>query len=290
MGAQTRVVLVPRRFLDPLPDAGGVDEAVHRAVHLDQFVDRVDGGAGHVVDDHPLPAGDLVQQARLADVRLADDRHPARSALHRRGFARRLRNRRQDRVQQVPAPPAVQRGHRERLTQSEVPHRRRFGLRALVVDLVRRQHHRLLAPPQDLDHGLVDILGADRGVDHEDDRVRRGDGQLGLLGDLGGHALGVGRPATGVDQHELPAVPVRVVGHPVPGHSRDVLDDGFAAADDPVDQRRLADVGTADDGDDGHGQGRLGGRKVSHGSVHLFFDDPAARGFGGPGKGSPVSP
>ena len=53
-GAQRGVVLVPRGLLDPLADAGGVDEPPGPAAQLDQLVDRVDGGARDVVDDDPL--------------------------------------------------------------------------------------------------------------------------------------------------------------------------------------------------------------------------------------------
>ena len=57
-----------------------------------------------------------------------------------------------------------------------------------------------------------------------------------------GQPAGVGVPAAGVDDGEGAAVPVRVVGDPVAGHAGDVLHDRLAAADDPVHQRRLADV------------------------------------------------
>ena len=81
VGPQAGVVLVTRRLLDPAADTRGVDEAVDLAVDLDQLVDRVDRGPGGVVDHDPLLLGHLVEQARLADVRLADDGHPSRSAL-----------------------------------------------------------------------------------------------------------------------------------------------------------------------------------------------------------------
>ena len=57
-----------------------------------------------------------------------------------------------------------------------------------------------------------------------------------MLRDLRGHTLGIGRPAPGVDDHELASVPLRVVAHPVPGHPGQVLHDRLPAAEDPVDQ------------------------------------------------------
>ena len=108
-GAQRRVVLVSARVLDPSPDPGGVDELPGPTAELDQLVDRVDRRAGRVVHDDPLLAGELVQQARLADVGLADDGDPARTARAFVDVVRRYRQRRQDGVEQVAAAPAVQR-------------------------------------------------------------------------------------------------------------------------------------------------------------------------------------
>ncbi len=60
---------------------------------------------------------------------------------------------------------------------------------------------------------------------------------------------GVRLPAAGVQDGEPLPVPQPVVGDPIAGDAGDVLHDRLAAADDPIDQGRLADVGPADDGD-----------------------------------------
>ena len=92
--------------------------------------------------------------------------------------------------------------------------------------------------------------GADGGVDDEQDGVGEFHGHLGLLGDAGVDAAGVVLPAAGVDDGEVAAVPVRRVHDAVAGDAGGVLDDGLAAAEDPVDQGGLAHVGPADDGQD----------------------------------------
>ena len=227
------------------------------AAELDQLVDRVDGGAGDVVDDDPLAPGQPVEQRGLADVGLADDRDPARSADLGVALGRRLGQRGEDGVEQVAGAAAVQRGDDVRLAEPEVPQRVRLGLGAGVVDLVGGEHDRLLRPAQDLDDGLVGVGDADGRVDDEQHGVGQADRDLGLGGDPLGQAAGVGVPAAGVDDGERAARPVGVVGDPVAGHAGHVLDDRLAAADDPVDQRRLADVGAADDGQD---RQRSGGR------------------------------
>ena len=193
-------------------------------------------------------AGEPVEQRGLADVGLADDRDPARSADLAEALGRRLRQRSEHGVEHVARAAAVQRGDRPRLAEPEVPQAVGLGLGALVVDLVGGQHDRLAGRAQDLDDRLVGVGDADGGVDDEEHRVGQGDRDLGLGRDPLGQAAGVGVPAAGVDDGEGAAVPVGVVGDPVPGHAGDVLDDRLAAADDPVDQRRLADVGPADDG------------------------------------------
>ena len=90
---------------------------------------------------------------------------------------------------------------------------------------------------------------------------------LGLAGDPLGQAAGVGVPAPGVHDGEGAAVPVGVVGHPVAGHAGHVLDDRLAAAEDPVDQGGLADVGAADDRE--HGDRGPSGSAVGGGLGHV---------------------
>ena len=170
----------------------------------------------------------------------------------------------------------MQRGDRVRLPQPEVPQAVGLGLGALVVDLVGGQHDRLAGLAQDLDDRLVGVGDADGRVDHEQHRVGQGDRDLGLGADRLGQAAGVGVPAAGVDDGEGAAVPVGVVGDPVAGHAGDVLDDRLAAADDPVDQRGLADVGPTDDGEDRDGPVGSSARRASARSCAPWSVTPVA--------------
>ena len=253
------------------------------AVDLDQLVDRVDGGAGDVVDHHPLRPGDLVQQAGLADVRLADDRHPARSAF--------------DRVAGSSGPPGAPPGWRPAGHRCPARAGRRPGTAHPARGStwwrprLRCAGRRPCWPPAPPACGCAAAPGPPprrrpgcrpwRRPRRAPRRRRRWPARPARRS---GRAmpLRVRGPAAGVDHHELPAVPVRVVGDPVPGHSGHVLDHGLAAADDPVDQRRLADVGAADDGDDGQGQRRCG-RDVSH--VQSYFAWRDRLGLRRPGQG-----
>ena len=152
-------------------------------------------------------------------------------------------------VEQVARAATVQARHRVRLAEAEAPQRGDLLEAARVVDLRGAQQHRPVRAAQHAGRGLVDRGRADLAVDDQQDRVGGAHRGLGLRGDGGLHALGVGDPAAGVQQCEPPAVPQRVVGDAVAGHAGHVLHDRLAAAEDAVDQRRLADVRAPDDGE-----------------------------------------
>ena len=141
-----------------------------------------------------------------------------------------------------------------RLAEAERPQLGGVGLATLVVDLGDGEHHRPAGTAQRAGDDEVGLGGAGLAVDHEQHEVGGGDRALGLRGDHRLQPAGVRLPAAGVDEGEPPSVPECVVGDPVAGHARHVLHDGLAAAQDAVDQRRLADVGPADDRDDRRGR------------------------------------
>ena len=117
------------------------------------------------------------------------------------------------------------------------------------------------------------------------DGVRDVDRDLRLGADALGQPPGVRVPAAGVDHGEGAAVPDGVVGDPVAGDAGLVLDHGLPAADDPVDQGRLAHVGAADHGQDRDYLRRFGGDGVV-GAHALFFS--RLGGPSGPGRVMPV--
>ena len=183
-----------------------------------------------------------------------------------------LGQRGEDGVEHVARAAAVERGDAERLAQAEVPQAVGLGLGALVVDLVGGEDDGLARRPQDAYDGLVGVGDADHRVDHEEHGVGQRHRHLGLGADGLGHAARVGVPAAGVDHGEGAAVPVGVVVDAVAGDAGTVLDDGLAAADDPVDQGGLAHVGAAHDGQDGGRAGRLVWTRLDAEGVVLTHD------------------
>src|SRR5690606_14696494 len=88
------------------------------------------------------------------------------------------------------------------------------------------------------------------GVEDQHDRVRGGDRLASLPLDLAGErVLGGEVDAAGVHEVEADPVPLALDRLAVAGHPGLVVDDGLAAAGEPVDERRLADVRKADDRD-----------------------------------------
>ena len=122
---------------------------------------------------------------------------------------------------------------------------------AALVHLVDSQDHRLAAPLEHGGHLLIGSghAGLDVAEEHDDRGVVNGD--LGLRTHEGQDLIvRPGLDAAGVDEGELPALPVALPVDPVAGHAGSVLHNGQAPADDLIEQHGLAHIGAAHDGDD----------------------------------------
>ena len=215
-----------------------------------------------------------VEQRRLADVRPPDDGDARRARLVRRprcvldlgasaspstsapSSARPLGGGNSDDhdVEQVAGAPAVQGADRVRLAEPEGEELPALVLAAVVVGLVGDDDDLVVAAAQPAGDDLVVVGHPDGAVDDEQHDVGVAHGGLDLAADLGLEVGAAGHPAAGVDDAERHAEPLGLERLAVAGDARAVLDDGRLLADDAVEQRRLADVGPADDGTTG-GQG-----------------------------------
>ena len=109
----------------------------------------------------------------------------------------------------------------------------------------------LCGPPQQTGKFLVGSRDGGAAVDDEEDERRAIDGNLGLFEDLCGNLGFLARnDAAGVDNFEGTSVPVGRAVDAIASDARLVGDDRSALADEPIEQCRLADVRTADDGDE----------------------------------------
>ena len=126
-----------------------------------------------------------------------------------------------------------------------------------AVDLVHGHEHRVLAAAQYARDLLVERRQAGPPVDHEDYEVGLLDGRHDLIPHGRDEVrLRARIEAARVHDGGLPALEGSRAIETVPGHPGHVVDDGASAADQAIEERGLADVGTAHESDDGahHGE------------------------------------
>ena len=255
LGADGGVVVGAGRPVHLAADTRGVDEPPRAAIELNELIDGVTSGAGELVDDDALAAGQRVQQGRLANVGATDEGDATRTAgRQRRGNGRLGREDLHDDVQEIAGATSMQGGNGVGLAQAKAPQVGSVGLLQGRVHLVSGQDDRLLLGAQHLHDALVRGGDADGRIQDEDDSVSQINGDLCLLGDGTIQTLDVDLPAAGVDEREVASRPFGGVGDAIAGHAGRVLHDRLAPTKDAVDQRGLADVRPADDCE--HGQTR----------------------------------
>ena len=129
---------------------------------------------------------------------------------------------------------------------------RGFELALVVVGLVGSHQNRGLCRPKEVGRFQVRRCQACDRVDHQDDDIGLADGQSCLLLDLlFDRVAGTNLQAAGIDHDEAATVPVGVAVDTVACRPGSIFDDGGPVADDSIEQRALADVRTADHGNDG---------------------------------------
>ena len=153
-------------------------------------------------------------------------------------------------VEQVAGAEPLRGGDRQRLAEAEaveVGDEREVVRR---VDLVRGDDDRQLPAAQDLRDLLVARPHPRARVDHEQRDLGVGDRLARLVLDRDGQrVLVVEVDAAGVDQRAAAAVPLGRELLAVARDARPLVDDRLARLGEAVDERGLADVGIADDGD-----------------------------------------
>ncbi len=232
-------------------DAGGVHQHELAGRGLPARVHRVHRGAGPRLDDH----------ARLGEQGVHDRRRLALAAGRRR-------QPRDDLVEQVADPEPALGGDRDRLAEAEAVE----VVDDRVADLVHLVHdhqRRAAVAAQALADREVEIGEAALRVHQEHHQVGEPDRDLGLAPHVRVAALeGGGQEAAGVHQHERAPRPLGGRGVAVARDAGPVVDHRSALAQDTVEERRFADVGTSDDRDDGSGHaGRRPMPQVSGGAA-----------------------
>ena len=240
-------------------DARRVDEDVFAVFVFKLRVHGVARGSGLVGNYDALFAEDEVDERALAHVGLADDGHV--DALVVLLALLRGREMRHAGVQKVACAVPVHGGELDRVAEAErielvEPRVRQPGR----IHLVHAQHHRLFGAQQHISH--LAVRGGDAGADlrHQDDHVRRVDGDLRLLAHEEQYlAVGRGLYAAGIHYIKFPPVPLALGVEPVARDARRVLHDGEALARQAVEEQGLAHVGPPHYGykGSGHSAGHL---------------------------------
>src|SRR5215468_8471883 len=120
----------------------------------------------------------------------------------------------------------------------------------LAFGLVGDQHHRLVGAPCKIGEGAVGGREAYARIDHEHQRIGLRDrGFRLLLHPRRQRALGALVETRGVDDGEGEIAELALALAAVAGDAGQIIDQRKLLPDQPVEQRRLADIGPADDGD-----------------------------------------
>ena len=118
------------------------------------------------------------------------------------------------------------------------------------VDFVDGEEDGLAAAQQETGEGDVGRGQLGAAIYNHDDDGGFGEGDLGLEEDFGGDEFGVvGDDAAGVDEAGVGGLPLDEAIDAVAGDSWLVANDGAARTCEAIEERRLADVGAAADGD-----------------------------------------
>jgi len=153
------------------------------------------------------------------------------------------------------------------------------------VDLVDGEEDGLAAAQEETGEGDVGAGELGAAVDDHDDDLRLGEGGLGLEEDFGGDEFGVvGDDAAGVYQACVGSHPFDEAVDAVASNAGLVADDGAARTGEAIEERRLADVGAAADGDEWESAGGGGvGGEIELGGEDFGFAPGTCfgGGFGG---------
>src|SRR5699024_6778020 len=138
---QRSVVLVPLGIFNLLAQTRGVDKTPQLLVQLHQGVNWVNGGTRDIVNDRAFLASNLVEQGRLAHIRLAH-RSNATWTSGNGSTARLFRESAQNLRQNVSASSTMQSRNGPRITLAERVERRHIGVHGIRIKFIRYLDHR----------------------------------------------------------------------------------------------------------------------------------------------------
>ncbi len=215
----------------------------------------------------------MIDEGRLPRVGPADDGHPDRTIAIGLpgvdilvglvlGLFIRLRHQHPQRIVEFAEALAMLGRNLHGVAKPERVGLHRAELAVLALALVRQQHHRLVGAARQIGKTAVGGGQPQAGIDDKQQGIGGLDCRFGLLlhpcGQRTAWAL---VEAGGVDDGEFQVAEPPFALAAIAGHARLIVDQREPLADQPVEQRRFADIRPADDREcvaRGHGAGRHG--------------------------------
>src|SRR5208282_3793583 len=251
-------------------DAGGINEANLAAFVLDDFIDGIARSAGDRRDDGAIGSRELIQQRGFADVRVPDDRDL--------DFMRLLgswcaflcalpsnlsvlcvwlfdsRQHKKDRVEQIVNAASMLGRNRKHVPHSQGMKFAEQRILLVGVHLVDGEEERLAGARQKSRQLAIGTCDLGARIDDHDDGRGFFERNLGLAEDFRGYEVFViGDDAAGIYNPKVVPTPFDLAIEAVAGNAGLVSDNGAPRSGQMVEERRLADVGAADDGDEWEG-------------------------------------
>ncbi len=233
------------------PQAGGVNQRQLLLIVGDDGVNRVARGAGNFGHEMARLAQDSVDKRRFADIRTPDDRdeRPRATQLLPTPLFREQFN---HSVEDIGEAAAIGGAHRHGVAERQLIERADFDFLLLVVHLVDNENR---GAPAALEHaGDFDVAigGSGLAVIDEDDQITFIEGKFHLLANGGIEQIRrTGNPAAGVHDVEGASLPIHFAEMTITRHAGFGRGDRLFRAGGAVEDRGLANVGAADDGDEG---------------------------------------
>ena len=168
----------------------------------------------------------------------------------------RLRHQRAQRVIEIAQALAVFGGNLDGIAEAQRVGLHRADFAVLALGLVGDQHHRLVGAAGEIGKGAIVRRQPVARVDHEHQRIGKRDRGFGLLlHPRRQRTLGALVEARGIDDGEFEIAEPRLALAAIAGDAGLVIDQRELLPNQPVEQRRLSDIGPADNGNrEGHGR------------------------------------
>ena len=219
-----------------------IDEDIFLPVMHHLGVDGVPGRSRDIGDDHPVLSQQTVDDGGFPHVGLSHDRHPGPLVLLLRlALFRKMGD---HLIQHISQSHPVCRGNGMRIPDPQVV--KLIYVRHIFIEAVHLVHHkddRLVRPAEHVRHLGIGVHQSLLHIHHEQDHIRRINGDLRLLPHLGKDDVGAVRlDASRIDQGEHPVQPGHIRIDPVPGDARRILHDGDPLSRKGIEQRGLSHI------------------------------------------------